>query len=288
MQEKKIVPKPTSAFQARTDIGQNFLIDPSIVSFIVKQASLSKEDRVLEIGPGKGILTRALLESECSHLGVVEIDERLSPWLETLKSNPKFFLVWGDALRLDFQESFGWVPTKIIANLPYHITTPLLWAFLEQLSGKGLHYLLVMVQWEVACRLTAKEKSKERCPLGITLSAMGEAKIVKRVSPGSFRPIPKVDSALVEITLNKNFSLPRNPVWQRLLKAAFAQRRKTLCNNLMTAYGFDKKKVIGVLEQQGLPSLTRAEELKTEVWIQLTAILQETMGSASEKRDPTP
>ena len=231
--------------------GQNFLIDKNILAFIISRSQPSKQDCVLEIGPGHGVLTRAILTEGVACLHTIELDERLRPELEDLaKNNDALKLHFADAVKFDYAtlEPF---PDKVIANIPYNITTPLIWKLLQY----PIKYYLFMLQKELALRLIAPPDTKERYPLGVAIEAMGQASIVKRVSRKSFRPAPEVDSALVEIVIEKNFDLMQDSSWSELLHKGFAHRRKTLRNNLGDVAGIYADK--------------RAEDLTCEQWLDL-------------------
>lgn len=261
--------KGKTLFKHNTDIGQNFLRDRSVVKWMVDRAHLTDCDRVLEIGPGEGILTLGILGTPCSRLDAIELDTRLRVRLEAIAAgDARLALHWGDAVRFDYA-SLPSPPTQVIANLPYHITTPLIWTLLERLSGTSLGYMLLMVQREAANRLAAGEKSRETGPLGITLAALGEVTIARGVSRGAFFPMPSVDSAIVEIRLSGNAArLPRNRAWRRLLTGSFAQRRKTLINN-WASLGISRAQGSEILASHRLPPLSRPEELRLETWLEL-------------------
>lgn len=258
-------------FVHNTNIGQNFLRDHTVIDFIIKRAALTKEDRVLEIGPGEGILTEALLASDCAAVCTLEVDSRLKHVIDMLAiQNKKLTPLWGDAVQFDYENELPWYPNKIIANLPYHITTPLLWVFLEKLAKHKLDYLLLMVQMETAMRIIAPEKNKERSPLGIMIEAMGSSKILRKVPPSAFRPQPKVNSCIIEIKLEKNRELPSNLAWRKLLSRSFAQRRKTIVNNWIVGYEeLSKEAAQGILERHDLKKTVRAEEITLDKWLEL-------------------
>ncbi len=236
--------------------GQNFLTDKNILSCIIRRAEISHNDVILEIGPGHGVLTRSLLSEKVKCLHAVEIDNRLRPELEELASdNPSLKLHWGDAVRFDYS-TLQPFPNKVIANIPYNITTPLIWELLK-FSGHGLTYHLYMLQKEAAMRITAPPDTKERYPLGVTVQAMGRASIVRNVSRECFRPVPEVDSALTEIITDKNFELMNDSLWSDILHRGFFHRRKTLANNL--------KGFADVLEYGKM----RAEDLSCSEWLEI-------------------
>lgn len=258
-------------FINNTDIGQNFLIDESVVAYTVKRAAVTPDDVILEIGPGGGILTRGLLSAGPRALCAVEVDERLRDGLEALASRDgRLRLFWGDAVRFDYRAELPETPTKIVANLPYHITTPILWTFLEKLIPVGVGYMLLMVQLESAERIASPERSRARSPLGVTVEAMGGAEILRKVPPQAFRPQPRVNSALIEIKIEKNRGLANDRAWRALLARSFTQRRKTLVNNWTAGYAdIDRKRALAILEAHGLSATARAEELPLAKWFEL-------------------
>ena len=258
-------------FINNTDIGQNFLIDESVVAYTVKRAAVTPDDVILEIGPGGGILTRGLLSAGPRALCAVEVDERLRDGLEALASRDgRLRLFWGDAVRFDYRAGLPETPTKIVANLPYHITTPILWTFLEKLIPEGVGYMLLMVQLESAERIASPERSRARSPLGVTVEAMGGAEILRKVPPQAFRPQPRVNSALIEIKIEKNRGLANDRAWRALLARSFTQRRKTLVNNWTAGYAdIDRERALAILDAHGLSATARAEELPLEKWFEL-------------------
>ena len=263
-------------FQASSRFGQNFLVDRNILRKIIKHADINGSDILLEIGPGKGILTRALLEGGCRKLFAVELDTRLEPFLAEINAMfPNLMIFWEDALKLDYAESLREMPTKVIANIPYNITTPLIWRLLETLAPRGLKYLLLMVQKESAERLCAPPGSRSRYPLGITIEAMGFSRKIFNVPPGAFRPVPKVESAVIEIIIERDYELANSPSWRDLLRGSFAQRRKTLMNNLARkGLPFDKAAISEAMNACSIQTNIRAEELTTEQWLDFHRELQ--------------
>ena len=236
--------------------GQNFLVDRNILSCIIRQANLSADDVILEIGPGHGVLTMALLAENVRHVHCVEIDERMRTELGELAENDSRLQIhWGDAVKYDYS-SLTPFPNKVVANIPYNITTPLIWELLK-FAGNGLTYHLYMLQKEAAMRLTAQPDTKERYPLGVAVEAMGFSRIVRNVSRECFRPVPNVDSVLCEIVCEKNYELARDPLWSEILHRGFSHRRKTLANNL--------KDFADVLNYGGM----RAEDLTCDEWLEI-------------------
>lgn len=259
-------------FIHNTDIGQNFLIDHSIVDFMMRRAKLSSEDKILEIGPGEGILTEGLLSTDCAGVCTVELDTRLKHTIDMLAiKDSRLHPLWGDAVQFDYENRLPWMPNRVIANLPYHITTPLLWAFLEKLAPHGLEYMLLMVQLESAQRITSPPGHRERSPLGITVEAMGTSTILRSVPPSAFRPQPRVNSCIIEIKIEKNRAIACDRTWRGLLTRSFTQRRKTLINNWISGYPeIDREKALEILERNELKTTARAEELSLDTWRRLS------------------
>lgn len=238
---------------------------------MVDLAKLKTGDLVLEIGPGEGILTEGLLASDCAGVCTIEIDTRLKSVMEALAaSNKKLISLWGDAVSFDYENDLPWPPNKVIANLPYNITTPLVWTLLERLVSWGLKYMLIMVQLETGKRITSREGGRDRSPLSVMVEAIGGARIVRKVPASAFNPQPKVESCLVEVTIDKNSYLLRDATWRGLLARSFARRRKTLLNNWTVAYGgVTREAAVEILYRNGLKTVTRAEELPLETWLRL-------------------
>ncbi|MGI6252016.1 MAG: 16S rRNA (adenine(1518)-N(6)/adenine(1519)-N(6))-dimethyltransferase RsmA [Aminivibrio sp.] len=257
--------KETEVFRHKKSLGQNFLEDRTILEKIVKTAVSAPGDVILEIGAGKGVLSKALLAASSSILHSVEIDRDLQPFLERLKRlyEERFILHWADALRMDFRELIP-APRKVIANIPYYITTPLLWRLME--AATEVRYLLVMVQKEAASRILSPPGTKDRGPLGVTIGAMGAGKILFTVPRGAFRPAPAVDSCLLEIILEgERRSLAADEQWRDMLSAGFAQRRKKLMGNL--ASDFKEVPWRELFAKGGIDENSRAENLTTDEWV---------------------
>ena len=256
-------------FRHNTDIGQNFLTDKSIVDWMVARAGLSPGDRVLEIGPGTGILTRGILKSGCESLDAIEIDVRLREYLEPIAaSDTRLTLHWADAVRFDYS-TLGSARTHIISNLPYHITTPVIWRLLEDCPAG---YMLVMTQENAAERLSCGAGARESNPLSITIAALGRAAVLRKVPRTAFRPVPRVDSAIVEVISDmpcERPGLPQDTAWRRLLSGSFAARRKTLMNNWKTSFRMSRQQSAEVLSRNGMGEMSRPEELSLGDWLAL-------------------
>jgi 16S rRNA (adenine1518-N6/adenine1519-N6)-dimethyltransferase len=255
---------------AHKRLGQNFLIDPNIIRKIVAIADLSSEDTVLEIGPGRGILTEALSRA-ARRVVAVEIDPQLHRLLQQRQSDwPNVELVCADALTYPLEA----LPngTIVVANLPYYISTPLLFRLLEY--RKRFPRLLLMLQNEVADRLVAKAGSVDYGVLSIMAQYATDITKVFRVSSQCFRPRPEVDSAVVLLrTKNETALSPQQePAFANLVKAAFAHRRKTLVNSLRDE-GYKPANIIKALTDLDIISTARAEILSLEQFMQLAARL---------------
>ena len=167
-------------------------------------------------------------------------------------------------------------PTHVIANLPYHITTPLIWRLLESLAGRGLRYMLLMTQHEAALRITSGGPGRESCPLGVTMAAMGSAALLRKVHRSAFVPTPRVDSSIIELNFFRvdgaavpRQDLARDKAWRRLLQGSFARRRRTLANNWAASFGAAKETVSRILDLHSIPPLSRSEDLPPDIWLRL-------------------
>ena len=258
-------------FKLRADkkLGQNFLIDETVVRRIVEAAELTPEDTVLEVGPGIGTLTQGLAESG-ANVVAVELDKRLLPVLDvTLEGYDNVRIVNGDILQVDIMEQVQKPDFKCCANLPYYITTPIIFAILEK--RLPMERLVVMVQKEVAERMAAKPDSKDYGALSVAIQYFTEPKIAFIVPPSSFIPAPSVDSAVI---VCKRRSTPPVEVCDenlffRVVKAAFSLRRKMLSNSLKNM-GIKGEQVNKWLELAGVDGKRRAETLSLEDFAALT------------------
>lgn len=248
-------------------LGQNFLIDKNILNKIIVSAGLSKEDAVLEVGPGLGVLTRELAKN-AGKVIAVEKDKFLADILEnTIKKEniENINIIREDILELkesELPENY-----KLVANIPYYLTSPLIRKFLE--AKKQPKEIILMVQKEVAQRICAKPPKMSL--LAISVQFYAEPKILFNVSKGSFWPSPKVDSAVIRIAPNEKPAVDPEKFF-KLVKAGFLHPRKQLINNL-NSLNIEKEKIISALEQLSLFPKQRPETLKIEDWIKLTEIL---------------
>ncbi len=254
-------------------LGQNFLIDEHVVNSIVEAAGIKPGDAVLEIGPGIGTLTQGLAEAG-AHVTAVEIDRRLLEVLsKTLEGYENVRVVHGDILRVNITETVGVPQYKVVANLPYYITTPIIMGLLE--AKMPIDVLVTMVQKEVAQRMVASPGTKDYGALSVAVQYYTKAEIMFVVKPDSFIPPPSVDSAVIRCTvLDKPPVEVDEKIFFRVVRAAFAQRRKTLFNTLKTT-GVPVETLKGILESAGIDGNRRGETLSIDefaalsnVWIQ--------------------
>ncbi len=257
-------------FHFQKKFGQNFLIDPHVLERIIAAADITQEDFVLEIGPGIGTMTQYLCEHARAVMAV-EIDRNLIPILEeTLHAYDNVMIVNEDILKLDILEIAekhnGGKPIKVVANLPYYITTPIIMGLFE--SHVPLESVTVMVQKEVADRMQAGPGTKEYGALSLAVQYYSSAEIVANVPPNCFMPRPKVGSAVIRLTCHKEPPvLVREEAFLfRVIRASFNQRRKTLQNGLGNdaSLPVSKEQAAAAIKALGLPSTVRGETLTLE------------------------
>ena len=258
-------------FKLRADkkLGQNFLIDENVVHQIVAAAELSEADTVLEVGPGIGTLTQGLAESK-ARVVAVELDTRLLPVLATtLNGYDNVRVVHGDILKVNIMEEVGAPSFKVCANLPYYITTPIIFALLEK--RLPMERLVAMVQKEVAERMAAQPGGKEYGALSVAIQYYTEPKIAFIVPPTSFIPAPAVDSAVIVCKRREKppVEVCDEGLFFRVVKAAFSLRRKMLSNSLKNM-GIKSEQVAKWLELAGVDGKHRAETLSLEDFAKLT------------------
>lgn len=279
--EKLIIPQNTIAlikeheFSFKKRFGQNFLIDEHVLNKIISGAEINKDDTVLEIGPGIGTLTQALCEA-AGEVIAVEIDRDLIPILEkTLDSFKNVRIINEDILKLDLNE-ISQKPLKVVANLPYYITTPIIMGLFE--SGAPIESITVMVQKEVADRMKAIPGGKDYGALSLAVQYYAEAKIIANVPQNCFIPRPNVGSAVIRLKAHKNppVEVGDKEYMFSLIKAAFLQRRKTLSNALKneSSLGLSRDEVVNALKKMGLPEDVRGERLSLEEFAGLSDILK--------------
>ena len=270
----ELIKKRDFGFKKR--FGQNFLVDERVLSRIIEGAEITKADSVLEIGPGIGTMTEALCEA-AGAVKAVEIDKELIPILsETLSTYSNVEVINADIMDLDLKSLFLG-PFKVVANLPYYITTPIVMKLFE--SGADIESVTVMVQKEVAERMQAKPGGKDYGVLSLSVSYYAEPEIIANVPPNCFIPRPEVSSAVIR--LKRRSEPPVDPIDRELMfeliRAAFAQRRKKLSNSVANSggLGFTKEQVALALFDMGLDPMIRGEKLSLSEFSELSDRLLE-------------
>ena len=266
-------------FNFQKKFGQNFLIDTHVLEKIMDSAEITKEDCVLEIGPGIGTMTQYLAE-RAGHVVVVEIDKNLIPILEeTLSAYDNVTIINNDILKVDINKLVDELndgkPIKVVANLPYYITTPIIMGLFE--SHVPIKSITIMVQKEVADRMQVGPGTKDYGALSLAVQYYAKPQIVANVPPNCFIPRPNVGSAVIRLT---RYEKPPVEVADEkrmfaLIRASFNQRRKTLVNGLTNApeLGLSKEAVTEALEKLGLSPTVRGETLTLEQFAELSNIL---------------
>lgn len=275
----EIIQKYEFMFQKK--FGQNFLIDTHVLEKIISAAGITKNDCVLEIGPGIGTMTQYLAEN-AGHVVAVEIDRNLIPILkETLADYDNVTVINEDILRVDIkalaEEYNGGKPIKVVANLPYYITTPIIMGLFE--SGVPIDNITVMVQKEVADRMKEGPGSKDYGALSLAVQYYAEPEIVANVPPNCFIPRPNVGSAVIRLTRHKEMPVEvKDPALMfKIIRASFNQRRKTLQNGLGNApeLPYTKEQIAAAIAKMGLTPTIRGEALSLVQFAQLSDILGE-------------
>ena len=261
-------------FAFKKKFGQNFLIDGRVLDRIVQGAGITKEDEVLEIGPGIGALTQVLCEA-ARHVRAVEIDRELIPILEkSLSDYDNVDVINADIMDTELRDLYPG-PFKVVANLPYYITTPIVMKLLE--SDADIESITVMVQKEVAERMQAAPGGKDYGVLTLSVAYHAEAEIIANVPPNCFMPRPDVSSAVIKLRRRAEPAVtPRSPDHMfRLIRAAFSQRRKTLINAVSNdvSLGLPKAELEAALQELGLDTRIRGERLSLQDFSDLSDIL---------------
>lgn len=266
-------------FNFQKKFGQNFLIDTHVLDKIIKAADIKKDEMVLEIGPGIGTMTQYLCEA-AKEVIAVEIDKNLIPILEdTLSSYSNVTIMNQDILKVDInqlvQEKNHGKPIKVVANLPYYITTPIIMGLFE--SHVPIDNITVMVQKEVADRMQVGPGTKDYGALSLAVQYYATPYIVANVPPNCFMPRPNVGSAVIRLTRHqkKPVEVKNETLLFQLIRASFNQRRKTLVNGLnnFSDLSFKKETILAAIEQMGLPQTIRGEALTLSQFATLSNIL---------------
>ena len=267
-------------FNFQKKFGQNFLIDNHVLDKIIRESKVSKEDCVIEIGPGIGTMTQYLCEN-AREVVAIEIDKNLIPILEdTLSAYDNVTVINEDVLKVDIkklaEEKNGGRPVKVVANLPYYITTPIVMGLFE--SKVPIDSITIMVQKEVADRMQEGPGSKDYGALSLAVQYYAKPEIVANVPPNCFMPRPNVGSAVIRLTCHENPPVKVNDekFMFDIIRASFNQRRKTLVNGLgnATNLSLTKDQVVAVLEQMGLSPTIRGEVLSLEQFATLANLLK--------------
>lgn len=275
----EIIQKYEFVFQKK--FGQNFLIDTHVLEKIITAAGITKEDCVLEIGPGIGTMTQFLAE-HARQVIAVEIDKNLIPILEeTLEEYTNVTVINEDILKVDIksltEQYNGGHPIKVVANLPYYITTPIIMGLFE--SSVPIDNITVMVQKEVADRMQEGPGSKDYGALSLAVQYYARPEIVANVPPNCFIPRPGVGSAVIRLTRHREMPVRvKNPeLMFKIIRASFNQRRKTLQNGLGNSpeLPYSKEQVAAAIEKMGLPQSIRGEALTLSQFAELSDILGE-------------
>lgn len=270
----EIIQKYEFAFQKK--FGQNFLIDTHVLDKIISAAGVTKDDMVLEIGPGIGTMTQYLAEA-AGKVVAVEIDSNLIPILEeTLASYDNVTVMNADVLKVDIkqlaEEYNGGRPIKVVANLPYYITTPIIMGLFE--GDVPIDNITVMVQKEVADRMQVGPGSKDYGALSLAVQYYAEPYIVANVPPNCFIPRPNVGSAVIRLTRHKTppVEVQDTKLMFKLIRASFNQRRKTLQNGLNNSpeIPFSKEQIVEAIESLGVSATVRGEALTLEQFAALS------------------
>lgn len=264
---------------AKKKFGQNFLIDDNILDEISASACINDDELIIEIGPGLGNLTSYLLKKS-RYVLLVEIDNNMIEILnDRFKENTNYSLINEDILKVDLDEkiskieeelNFSFKKVKVVANLPYYITTPILFKLLQ--DSKRVDEIVVMVQKEVADRMVASPKSKDYGILSVMIKYLADAEIIIKVPKEAFIPSPNVTSSVIKLVKNKKYECDDEEKLFKLIHHAFAQRRKKMINSLESSkfLNLDKERIKDAFNKVNLNENVRAEELSIEEFILLS------------------
>lgn len=262
-------------FHFNKDLGQNFITDANLLDAIVADSGITSDDTVVEIGTGAGTLTRAIAKV-AKKVYSFEVDRNLQPVLAlSLQGVDNAEVIFRDVLKMKDDELKSVVGDsfKVVANLPYYITTPLAMRFIE--SSLDVKSVTIMVQKEVALRFVAKPNTADYSAITLAIEMAGNAQITRNVSRNMFFPSPNVDSAVVRIDIDRTKLDGENaPLLHKLVRSSFAMRRKTLANNLSVAFQIDKQEAGKLIEEAGFSPMVRGEALSLDDYKKLTKTLE--------------
>ena len=272
MEMKMKDPLQATSFRFNKALGQNFISDTNLLKGIVSDSGVTENDVVVEIGTGAGTLTRQIA-GVAKKVYSFEVDKNLEPVHQlSLQGVDNVEVIFRDVLKMkdnELQEIIGTGEFKVVANLPYYITTPLIMRFLE--SDLPVTSLTIMVQEEVGLRLVAKPNTADYSAITLAVLLRGSATITRKVNRNMFYPAPNVDSAVVRIDIDRNKLLGENkPLIHKLVRSAFAMRRKTLVNNLNASFGISKQEATERLNRAGLDEKVRGEALSLDDYVRLS------------------
>ena len=259
--------------RAKKKFGQNFLINREIIEQIISKSEISKDDVVLEIGPGLGTLTKELLKS-AKKVIAVELDEDMVSILHNRFNDPNLEIINEDILKLDLHDitsKYGRI--KVVANLPYYITTPIIMKLLE--DNVDISSITVMVQKEVGERLCGSLKDKNNGAITFSIKYYADSKIIISVPKDNFLPVPEVDSVVIKLELldKPRVEVKDKEVFFGIIKSAFSQRRKTINNSLASGI-YTKEQIINCLNNLGINPMLRAENLSIQDYADISNYLE--------------
>ena len=262
-------------FHFNKALGQNFITDANLLDAIVADSGINGDDTVVEIGTGAGTLTRAIAKV-AKKVYSFEVDRNLQPVLAlSLQGVDNAEVIFRDVLKMKDDELKSVVGDsfKVVANLPYYITTPLAMRFIE--STLNVKSVTIMVQKEVALRFVAKPNTADYSAITLAIEMAGNAQITRNVSRNMFFPAPNVDSAVVRIDIDRTkLDGETAPLLHKLVRSSFAMRRKTLANNLSVAFQIDKQEAGKLIEEAGFSPMVRGEALSLDDYKKLTKTLE--------------
>ena len=255
-------------FRAKKRLGQNFLTDESAIETILDVSDITKDDIVVEIGPGLGALTAKLAESAKEVIAIELDDNMINVLTERFSLYENVQIIHGDVLKVNLKELIeNKASVKVVANLPYYITTPIVMKLLEE--KLNIEQITVMVQKEVGERFTATPNGKEYGAITVSIQYYTEPKIVIDVPRCNFNPVPDVDSCVVNLKVRKeHIKMKDEKAFFKVIKAAFSQRRKNIGNSLM-GIGKSKQEIKDMLEALEIDSNLRAENLSLETFVKI-------------------
>lgn len=265
-------------FHFNKALGQNFITDANLLDAIVADSGITSDDTVVEIGTGAGTLTRAIAKV-AKKVYSFEVDRNLQPVLAlSLQGVDNAEVIFRDVLKMKDDELRSIVGDKfkVVANLPYYITTPLAMRFIE--SSLDVRSITIMVQKEVALRFVAKLNTADYSAITLAIEMAGNAQITRNVSRNMFFPSPNVDSAVVRIDIDRTKLSGENaPLLHKLVRSSFAMRRKTLANNLSVAFQIDKQEADKIIEEAGFSPMVRGEALSLDDYKKLAKSLEKSI-----------